>query len=69
MNLFIGLIIIVIGFFLFLWGMTKSENPIYQKIKKMTESLFKEYVHIFNSAIGFIILIVGLLYSLGIIFV
>lgn len=67
MNILFGLIMAIIGLLFLVFSITKSENKLYQVFVKRSEMLWKKNVYIFHSFVGVILIVLGILYSLGII--
>jgi hypothetical protein len=66
MNLFWGILMIIIGAFLSISGFLKSEFIIYKVLAARSKILWGEKVHIFFAIVGILVTIMGLLFALGI---
>ncbi len=66
MNLFWGILMIVIGAFLSISGFLKSDFIIYKVLAARAKILWGENVHIFFVIVGILVAIMGILFALGI---
>ena len=69
MNILFGSIMVIIGVLFLVCSITKSENKLYQIFVKRSEILWKKNVYIFHRIVGEILITLGILYSLGVIWV
>ena len=66
MNVF-GFIMIAVGCFFFICGMTKSEFIVYRILVSRSETLWQKKVHGFYTVVGIAIIVVGALMAMGLI--
>ena len=69
MNILFGSIMVIIGVLFLVCSITKSENKLYQIFVKRSEILWKKNVYIFHRIVGEILITLGILSSLGVIWV
>jgi len=66
MNIFWGIIMIVIGALLSISGFLKSESIIYRILAAKSKILWGDNIHTFYAVIGILIAIMGLLLAIGV---
>jgi hypothetical protein len=66
MNLFWGILMVLIGAFLSISGLLKSEFIIYKILAARAKILWGENVHIFFAVVGILVAIMGILFALGV---
>jgi len=66
MHIILGLVMAIIGLFMFLCGSTKSEFPVYRIFVTKSKPLWGENVHRFYQVSGFAVIVVGVLMALKI---
>lgn len=64
---YFGILMIVIGLFFSISGFRKSEFIIYQVLVSKSRKIWGENVHKFYQIVGLIIILVGILVTLGVI--
>ena len=65
MNILLGILMVAIGSFLSFSGLTKSNFIVYKILVARSRILWGKKVHAFYSVIGILIIIMGLLLSIG----
>jgi hypothetical protein len=66
MNDFWGVLVALIGLFLFLSGFNKSENVVYKLMVARSRLLWKDHVHTFYVFVGLILMAVSMLFFFNI---
>lgn len=69
MNILFGVVMAVIGVAFVRWGSTKSDSVVYRVLAARSRLMWGERVHRFYQVVGVVLVVVGLLWALGVIWI